>query len=333
MKNLVKILKERCEKGIPSMLVTIIAGSGSAPRGAGAVMAVGKEGRLAGTIGGGMLEFQATETAREYLKGGRTERIRYMLSKSEAADLEMICGGDLDVLYTYLSPAPDVKEALEQMLFHLNAHIPGGLILPLEGRIGFLGEEGKAAGLEAVPEIPGEMEKPGILKYDGEDYYVQMIKNTSKVYIFGGGHLSQELVPLLSHLGFRCIVTDDREEYSARELFPSAEEVHTLSYDNLDGKFDVQPQDYIIAVTRGHMGDFKVECFALKTPAYYIGVVGSRRKIAAVNQKLKEKGFTEEDIARITAPIGIPIKSETPAEIAVSIAAQLIEKRADHTSL
>ena len=79
------------------------------------------------------------------------------------------------------------------------------------------------------------------------------------------------------------------------------------------------------------MGDFEVQRFALKTPAYYIGAVGSRSKIAAVNQKLRENGFTDEDISRITARMGLPIKSETPAEIAVSIAAQLIEKRADYT--
>ena len=73
-----------------------------------------------------------------------------------------------------------------------------------------------------------------------------------------------------------------------------------------------------------------MEKFALRTPAYYIGVVGSKKKIAAVNAKLREAGFTEEDLARVVNPIGLPIQSETPAEIAVSIAAQLIERRANY---
>lgn len=87
---------------------------------------------------------------------------------------------------------------------------------------------------------------------------------------------------------------------------------------------------YIIAMTRGHLGDLDVQKFAMRTPAYYIGVVGSKSKIKAVNEKLRNAGFSDEDIARITTPIGIKIHSETPAEIAVSIAAQLIEKRAEY---
>ena len=331
MGKLIKILKDRCDKGLPSMLVTIVGGSGSSPRGAGAHMAVGEEGRLAGTIGGGMLEFKATESACFYLKNGEDKLVSYGLTNETAAGLGMVCGGKVDILFTYLPPVPAVRDALEQMGSCLSCQIPGWLILPLKGRIGFLGEEGKLAGLEKAPKIPSDMDKPGILEYGKEKYYIQKIQNTSRVYVFGGGHLAQELVPLLSHLGFRCIVTDDRAEYSSKNLFPDAEEVRTLSYDELYGKFDIQPQDYIIAVTRGHMGDFEVQRFALKTPAYYIGAVGSRSKIAAVNQKLRENGFTDEDISRITAPIGLPIKSEPPAEIAVSIAAQLIEKRADYT--
>ena len=330
MNMIAKILRERCEKGQPSMLVTIVEGSGSTPRGTGASMAVGEEGRLYGTIGGGMLEFRAVQTAQEYIKKGHGDFVQYRLTKDDVANLGMICGGDVDVLYTYLPAKPEVMDMLQKMETHLYKYIPGWLILPFNGGIGFLGEEGDLSGLKEAPQIPSDLDKAGIVEWNGEKYYIQEVKNVSRVYVFGGGHLSQELVPLLDHLGFRCIVTDDREEYSSKELFPAAEEVHTMSYTELDGKFDIKPQDYIVVVTRGHMGDFDVQCFALKTPAYYIGVVGSRSKIAAVNEKLRKKGFSDEDIARITTPIGISIKSETPAEIAVSIAAQLIERRASY---
>ena len=162
----------------------------------------------------------------------------------------------------------------------------------------------------------------------GTGCYAKNLGNTSKVYIFGGGHLAQELVPVISHLGFRCIVTDDRPEFSTRELFPQAEAVYTHNFDDLEGKFEIHEGDYIIAMTRGHMGDMDVEKFALRTPAYYIGVVGSKKKIAAVNAALKADGFTDEDLSRIITPIGLDICSDTPAEIAISIAAQMIERRA-----
>ena len=142
---------------------------------------------------------------------------------------------------------------------------------------------------------------------------------------------------MLSHLGFRCIVSDDREEFTKPELFPGAEEIRLIDFGKLEETFTIHPEDYIVVVTRGHLCDTDAERFGLKTPAGYIGVVGSRKKTKFVvgsrkktkfvTDKLLAEGFTEEQLARVTAPIGIEIGSETPAEIAISIAAQLIEVR------
>ena len=98
---------------------------------------------------------------------------------------------------------------------------------------------------------------------------------------------------------------------------------------DLAGVYEIVPEDYIIGVTRGHLGDFAVEQFALSSPAHYIGMVGSQRKIAMLNEKLLAVGFSPEDLQRVTSPIGLSIGSETPAEIAISIAAQLIAIRAE----
>ena len=166
-----------------------------------------------------------------------------------------------------------------------------------------------------LPPFPDSIGHAEQFSYDG------------KVYIFGGGHLAQELVPVLSHLGFRCIVSDDREEFTKPELFPGAEEIRLIDFGKLEETFTIHPEDYIVVVTRGHLCDTDAERFGLKTPAGYIGVVGSRKKTKFVTDKLLAEGFTEEQLARVTAPIGIEIGSETPAEIAISIAAQLIEVR------
>ncbi len=207
----------------------------------------------------------------------------------------------------------------------------GWLILPYDGEgIGFLGERGFSGYVPDTEKTSVTALSNGVLGDGGERYYIRKLMNDSRVYVFGGGHLSQELVPLLRHLGFRCIVTDDRAEFSSCELFPDAEKVYTRAFTELDGAYDVRTQDYIVIVTRGHAADHDVEKWALTTPAHYIGAVGSRGKIAAVNARLKEDGFTDEQLSRVTSPIGIDINSETPAEIAVSIAAQLIEVRAGY---
>ena len=306
MDKIWEFLRARIANKKVTMLVTIINEAGSAPRSSGASMLVGENGLIAGTIGGGMLEFRAIEQAKKSLLLGKGLRQRYDLTKN-GKELGMVCGGQLEVLFTFMAPTEENLLTVTRVQDALRKKKTAWLELPYSGQ-GCVLRQGE--------------------KQDYKDCYVRKLETPIRVFIFGGGHLGQEIVPLLVHLGFQCIVTDDRREFSAGELFPGAEAVFTRDYDKLNGYYDVQPQDYIIAVTRGHSGDLAVEKFALKTPAVYIGVVGSKAKIATVNAKLLAEGFTAQDLARITAPIGLPIGSETPAEIAISIAAQLIQKRA-----
>ena len=172
-----------------------------------------------------------------------------------------------------------------------------------------------------------------ILEENGQKIYAEEFCYDGRVYIFGGGHLAQELVPVLSHLGFWCMVLDDREEYTDHSLFPGVQETKTVDFTALSQILEVKPEDYLVVVTRGHRCDADVERFALRTPASYIGVVGSKRKTQYVREKLLNEGFTSEELDRVYAPIGIEIGSETPAEIAISIAAQLIQIRAEKTGL
>lgn len=151
-----------------------------------------------------------------------------------------------------------------------------------------------------------------------------------RVYIFGGGHVSQALVPVLKAVDFRCVVLEDREDFCRPELFPGAEEIRLIQNDDPTAYREITAEDHVVVMTRGHKDDLAVQAQALKTPARYIGVIGSRRKTAAVFAKLQEMGYTDADLARITTPIGLDIKSETPAEIAVSVAAQLILIRAEN---
>ena len=172
-----------------------------------------------------------------------------------------------------------------------------------------------------------------ILEENGQKIYAEEFCYDGRVYIFGGGHLAQELVPVLSHLGFWCMVLDDREEYTDHSLFPGVQETKTVDFTALSQILEVKLEDYLVVVTRGHRCDADVERFALRTPASYIGVVGSKRKTRYVREKLASEGFTEEELDQVYAPIGIEIGSETPAEIAISIAAQLIQVRADKTGM
>lgn len=148
-----------------------------------------------------------------------------------------------------------------------------------------------------------------------------------RVYIFGAGHVSTALVPVLLPLGFPVTVIDQRPELAKEERFPGAK-VLCAPLDPLPAELSLTERDYAVIMTPGHEQDLAVLRQVLKTPAFYIGCIGSRKKTAYVNQILREEGFSASDLERIHAPIGLPIMARTPEEIAVSIAAELILHRA-----
>lgn len=317
MKKLFAAILQNLKNNQPCLLATIIESSGSTPRSAGAYMLIGSEGRLYGTIGGGNLEYQAILKGQEKIADQENFLFEYVLSAENVADLGMICGGKCTVLYYYLAPEQDNIDFTQQALAAAEANEPYYLLLPAGN--------GKIKIMQDVP-MDGFS---GIFEYEGHKYYAEKFAYDGKVYIFGGGHLAQELVPVLSHLDFRCIVIDDRKEFTDSTLFPGAEKVLLADFKNLQNVLSINKNDYVAVMTRGHLHDADVERFVLTTEASYIGVVGSRKKADITRLTLRNEGFSEENLNRIVTPIGLDIGSETPAEIAVSIAAQLIKVRAE----
>lgn len=163
--------------------------------------------------------------------------------------------------------------------------------------------------------------------------FIREFKLADTAYIFGGGHVAYALEPVLRHVDFKTVIIDDREEYANAERYPHAEK--TVVVENFDHAFDrvdVDESSYLIIVTRGHRGDLQVLRQALRKPCAYLGMIGSRRKNRLLYDTLLEEGFSEEQFARVHAPIGLSIGAETPEEIAVSIAAEIIQVRSQFDS-
>lgn len=148
------------------------------------------------------------------------------------------------------------------------------------------------------------------------------------VHLFGGGHVSLETARVLHEIGFETIVYDDRAEFVTKERFPYAKKLVAASYDDAFRGLSLSEKDFVLIMTRGHLCDYAVQKHALKTKAGFIGLIGSHQKINTSFDKLRKDGFTESDIARFYAPVGLQIGAETPEEIAISIAAELILARA-----
>ena len=163
-----------------------------------------------------------------------------------------------------------------------------------------------------------------------ESWYVEPVSRAGRVYIFGGGHVGRALVPVLAGVEFRVTVFDNRPDFAKQEVYPDADCVILGDYQDIREKVCIGPEDYVVIMTPGHQADRAVLLQAMRTEATYIGCIGSRKKIAATNAFLMENGIPKKALTRIHAPIGLPIQAETPAEIAISVAAELILHRARH---
>ena len=149
-----------------------------------------------------------------------------------------------------------------------------------------------------------------------------------KLFICGGGHVAKEVAALAAHLDFSVTVIDDRGDLANQERFPTAERVICDSYDNLDNH--LEPDACYVVVTPDHKADLQCVSTILPTQYRYLGMIGSKKKVAATFQNLRNAGFTEGQIGTIFAPIGLPIGAVTPAEIAFSILGQIIQEKNKH---
>jgi xanthine dehydrogenase accessory factor len=307
-------------------------------------MLVREGGGSVGTIGGGVLEIKATKWAEETLQSSRPLCRSFALDLRQASDEGMTCGGQVEVLVEpFDGRIPAVPGFFGQVVAQL-ARGERGLLATAIGRDGedIVTEHCLVVGGEPVAALPesdrGLPENilhapapvtPSLLERGSVRYFVDPLAPPITIFLFGGGHIGMHLVPLCYLLGFRTVVVDDRADFVSRDRFPRADQLATVpSFERALERLQVGEDTYLIIVTRGHGGDQAILRQALRRRPGFIGMIGSGRKRALIFQQLVAEGFTQEDLARVTCPVGLPIGAETPEEIAVSIAAQLVATRA-----
>ena len=307
MNGIFTTLLYEMEKHHDTVLCTIIADSGSTPRGKGAQMLVGDAGLLSGTIGGGAVEGGAIALGRTLLRERRSAVHEYKLRHNDGEDIGMVCGGDVTVHLQFIAAGDPVwKELAGSVLQRIALRQPGALVLALDGG---------APALQDAPETDSA-------------HFALPLPIGQRAVLFGAGHCSLALCPLLTTVGFRVTVVDDRPELVTKERFPTADAVICCDLDRVTETVPIGEEDYVVVMTKGHSHDFAVQEQVLRGKYAYIGVIGSRAKTASVNARLREAGISEAAIASVHTPIGTAIKAVTPEEIAVSIAGEMICVRA-----
>src|SRR5882762_2844 len=159
------------------------------------------------------------------------------------------------------------------------------------------------------------------------EVFVEPVVPRPAAIIVGAGHISKSLCKVASLAGFSTTVVDNREAFANRERFPEADEIFAEEYEEVFPKLTVHESTYLIIVTRGHRDDMRVLRWAAATPARYVSMIGSKRKVIAVVKELEKEGLSREQLARIYAPMGLEIGAISPEEIAISVAAEMIAVR------
>ena len=251
MKAILDEMLAALSRGERVVLCSILASSGSVPRGAGAKMAVFEDGRVLGTIGGGAVERLSIQRAQDALKnGGSNELKSYNLHPSEVASTGMICGGAVTVYFQFFAPEQTADVAvLKRWREMLDRDVDLWLLLSLDGD-GV--NEFHVVTREEIPQDKVDYFSAKAVWKDG--IYVEPLCHAGSVYIFGGGHVGRALVPVLATVGFRVVMYDNREELAKKENYPMASEVIFGSFSDISGKVALTANDYAVVMTPGHQG-------------------------------------------------------------------------------
>lgn len=330
------------------VLATILSVKGSSPRHTGTRFLLRDDGGAVGTIGGGLFEARVQAFARTVFQTRLSYRSVFSFTGNDSTSTEMICGGEAEVLLEFIDSGDKVREDLFRRVLGMVGSRGSGLLysqvaVPPNDKSaegvryllidahgtragGFPGDE---AAIAATPQQ--RLLKPvQVLDLPGTGHPVllEWLHPAGTVYLFGAGHVGQSVAHLASYAHFQVVVLDDRTGLASWERFPSADQVVVLdSFEHAFSGLGIDSECYVVIVTRGHSHDRMVLAQALRTPARYIGMIGSRRKNNLIFQALLMDGFTREDLQRVHAPIGLPIGGETPEEIGISIIAEMIQVR------
>lgn len=318
MEGLLREAVRRLSLGRSLALAGVAERTGSAPRGPGALLLVEPGVPSLGTVGGGLLEARARELALERLAQGGGGPVSFSL-EHDGLGLRDRQSADV-TLWLQALPAGDdaLLTALEGAVDCLAAGAPGCLLWETSGPPRLLDRRPERAG-GAAGLIPGP---------HGEPAFWLELRRPCRVFLYGAGHVAVETAGLLARMGFACTVLDDRPDFARQERFPGSEEVRCQDLEHLSPDDLPGPEDCALLMSRSHGLDLTLLRAILPAEPAFLGVLGSRKKGAFLRSALAAEGFSQAALDRIVLPVGLPLGGETPEEIALSVAAQLVQFRA-----
>lgn len=305
-------IQKELEHGHAVCLMCVMQSHGSSPGRHGFKQFVTAEGKMKGSIGGGVMEQKLIEYAKVLLNENHTKpllKIQVHKTNIEKNKSGMICSGEQTIAFYFLHKINlPVIELIIRTLSGTNA---AWLIMD-------------ATGFRLSQNANTELDFRFDLQDNGEWLYTERLNNLPMVCIIGGGHVSLALSKCMSQLDFSVVVFDDRKNLNTMDENDFAKKIYVDSYDLIEQYMPSGDHYFVVVMTTGYRSDFVVLNKLMHRNFRYLGMLGSREKVKRLFSELITNGIHDDDLKKIHAPIGVMINSKTPAEIAISIAAEII---------
>ena len=338
MNEILETLELWCAQGEDVAMATVVNVDGSAPRAEGAKMLISASGKIAGSVSGGCVESAVAQEAQDVLASRRPKLVRYGINRNMMWDVGLSCGGAIDVFIERAELQPAVAGRHRSRERFAVCTIVGGsdrvgakAVVDANGAI----ESGtgdaqldRAVAIEAASIVCDGQSKR--MTIGDVAVFVDVFKPAERLIIVGAVHIAAALCDFASRAGFAVTVIDPRPQLCNRERFPAAAELRVgWPEDELD-RGTVDDATYVVVLTHDEKFDDPTLAFSLRTAAKYIGAIGSKKTQALRRQRLLDAGFTDADIERVHAPIGLDIGAQSPEEIAIAILAEMIATKYGH---
>ena len=309
-------------------LATVVRTWGSGPRGPGAKMALTKDARIAGSVSGGCVEAAVVEEGREVLETGTPKLLSFGIADETAWNVGLTCGGSIEIfveklhdsLFRAFSEALEKRRSLARATVIRGADL-GSTVLVREGERAKTVVE--AAALQSLERGQSDV----IVAEDGAEVFLDVELPPPSLVMVGGVHISIALTAMAKSLGYRTIVIDPRGVFGSEERFPHADElIHEWSDEGLEA-IGLDRSSAVATLTHDPKIDDPALMVALRSPAFFVGALGSKKTQEKRRKRLLERGLTEAELSRLFAPVGLDIGSRSPEEIALSVLAQIVAVR------
>jgi xanthine dehydrogenase accessory factor len=297
----------------PAAMATLVRARGHTPRREGTKMFVAEDGGVFGSVTiGGCVDARVMQVAGDVIASSMPRMLALQLGDEDAWEIGLTCGGAVDV---FVEP---VSRELLDLYDAAQAAARGGRTVALETVIA-----GDGVGAHSLVEEPPVISN-AVQEREGSTSYIEVLRPSATMLIFGAGAVAIPLVVFAKALGFRTTVIDGRSRLANRDRFPSADELRVGIVSEIAGHVGIGASTPVVLTAHDYKIDGPVLKRVLASDAPYIGLLGSRRRGAAILQMLREEGVGDEQLARVRVPVGLDLGGETAAEIALSIVSEIV---------